>query len=195
MSKTDKDNIKEAETAADKENVKDAVPESDTDTEKSSGSDQKKLRSENQKLQKENEKLSESLAALEEKYTRMIAEYDNFRKRAAKERESVYADAYADVINELLPVKDNLELAVKYSEADKFAEGVVMTLNKFDDILAKMDVVAFGEPKDAFDPNLHNAVMHAEDDAFGENEIAEVLLKGYKKGDRVIRYAMVKVAN
>lgn len=195
MSKTDKDNIKEAETAADKENVKESVPESDTDTEKPSGSDQKKLRSENQKLQKENEKLSESLAALEEKYTRMIAEYDNFRKRAAKERESVYADAYADVINELLPVKDNLELAVKYSEADKFAEGVVMTLNKFDDILAKMDVVAFGEPKDAFDPNLHNAVMHTEDDAFGENEIAEVLLKGYKKGDRVIRYAMVKVAN
>lgn len=195
MSKTDKDNIKEAETAADKESVKESVPESDTDTEKSSGSDQKKLRGENQKLQKENEKLSESLAALEEKYTRMIAEYDNFRKRAAKERESVYADAYADVINELLPVKDNLELAVKYSEADKFAEGVVMTLNKFDDILAKMDVVAFGEPKDAFDPNLHNAVMHTEDDAFGENEIAEVLLKGYKKGDRVIRYAMVKVAN
>lgn len=155
----------------------------------------KELKNENARLKKEAEEMKASYDELNEKYTRMIAEYDNYRKRAAKEREGVYSDACADVLNEILPIKDNLELAVKYADAEKFSEGVVMTLNKFSDALEKMGVSQIGETGEKFNPDIHNAVMHIEDDSYEENIVAEVLLKGYKKGEKVIRYAMVKVAN
>ncbi len=155
----------------------------------------KGCKKEDKKLKEENEKLSSSLSELTDRYTRMLAEYDNFRKRAAKEREGVYSDACADVLKEILVVKDSLEMAMKFADDGEFSKGVSMTLSKFDEILKKLGVEEFGNPGDEFDPNLHNAVFHTEDDSLGENQIAEVMMKGYKKGDKIIRYAMVKVAN
>jgi len=155
----------------------------------------KNLKKELDAAKKEIETKAAEYNDLSDKYTRMMAEYDNFRKRAQKEKESIYADAYADAITQLLGVKDNLELAVKYADKEKFAEGVVMTLNKFTEILGKLGVEEFGEVGETFDPNIHNAVFHAEEEGAPENSIAEVLLKGYKKGEKIIRFAMVKVVN
>ena len=136
----------------------------------------------------------------EEKYNaerdahlRVAAEYDNFRKRSVKEKEGIYADAYADCIGAILPVIDNLERALQDAEGDKVVEGVRMTMNQFADSLQKLGVEVIETA--SFDPNYHNAVMHVEDEAYGEGEIVDVFQKGYKKGDKVIRYAMVKVAN
>lgn len=169
---------------------KDGEKESDQDDKQESD-----IKGGSRKLKAENKKLAEEKKELDEKYKRVLAEYDNFRKRAAKEKESIYADAYADALKELLVVKDSLELALKYPDSEKVVEGVGMTLTKFGDTLKKLGVEEFGEAGESFDPNLHNAVMHVEDESFGESEITDVLLKGYKKGDKIIRYAMVKVAN
>lgn len=125
----------------------------------------------------------------------MLAEYDNFRRRSAKEREGIYSDACADTIVNILPVLDNLERATAFSDSEKVAEGLSMILKSFTDIMAKMNVKEIESLGKKFDPNFHNAVMHIEDDKFGEEEIVEVLQKGYLLGDKVIRYAMVKVAN
>ena len=141
------------------------------------------------------EKAKADLAAMNDKYLRMIAEYDNFRKRSAKERENVYADAYSDVLAAILPVIDNLERALMFADGEALTEGVKMTLKQFEDSMMRLGVTAFGERGEEFDPNIHNAIMQVEDSDLGESQIAEVLQKGYKKGDKVIRYAMVKVAN
>lgn len=148
-----------------------------------------------EELQKQLDAKSEEYTALNDKYLRMAAEYDNFRKRSAKEREGVYADACADCISALLPVLDNLERAAQYKNDDpaNVAKGLEMTLKSFYDTLAKLGVTEISA--ETFDPNLHNAVMHIEDDEHGEGEIVEVLQKGFVKGDKVVRYAMVKVAN
>ena len=144
---------------------------------------------------KEADKILNKLAELNDKYLHVVAEYDNFRKRSQKEREGLYADAYADALKILLPIADNLERAASYTDGEKIVEGVAMTLKQFSGALEKLGIESFGNPGDAFDPNLHNAIMHSEDDSLGENVIAEVYQHGYKKGDRVIRFAMVKVAN
>ena len=146
-------------------------------------------------IKAELEAKTEELASLNDKYLRMAAEYDNFRRRSAKEREGVYTEAYGDAIAQVLPIIDNMERAAMYSDAEKVAEGVAMTLKTFSDILGKMGITSFGEAGDEFDPELHNAVMHVDDESLGENVIKEVFQKGYKKGDKVIRYAMVIVAN
>ena len=156
---------------------------------------EKKDKKEDKKLREENESLKKSLDELGDRYTRMLAEYDNFRKRAQKEREGVYNDAVSDVLNSILPVKDSLEMAIKYSDESQLSQGVNMTLAKFTEILNKLGVEEFGAQGEEFDPNLHNAVLHVDDESMGESVIAEVLLKGYKKGEKIIRYAMVKVAN
>ena len=147
-------------------------------------------------------KLEEELAAanakaeeLNERYVRMLAEYDNFRKRTAKERESVYSDAYLDALGNILPVLDNLERAEDCEDAEALKKGLELTLKSFRDTLEKMGVTEIEAQGNPFDPNLHNAVMHIEDEAYGENEVVEVLMKGYQKGDKVLRYSMVKVAN
>lgn len=200
------ENGTEAETVNETENAEtasaEAAAEAETETveepagEPAPEKEEKGSRKE-KKLKKELEETEKKLAASEEKYLRMIAEYDNYRKRTQKEREGIYTDAYADALKEILPVADALEMALKYSASDnaKIVEGVDMTLKKFSEILGKMDVEAFGAEGETFDPNLHNAVMHVEDEAYGENVIAEVLMKGYRKGEKVLRYAMVKVAN
>ena len=149
-----------------------------------------------QQMQEAMEQKQAELDEANDKYMRMIAEYDNFRRRTAKEKESTYSEAYADALGELFPVIDNLERAASYKDAENVSKGVEMTLKAFCDTLEKLGVVAIDMPEDKlFDPNLHNAVMHVEDEAYGEGEIVEVLQKGYMRGDKVLRYAMVKVAN
>jgi molecular chaperone GrpE len=155
----------------------------------------KKSDAEIEKLRAELEAKQAELAELNDKYLRMAAEYDNFRRRSAKEREGVYAEAYGDAIAQVLPVIDNMERAAMFTDAEKVSEGVKMTLKGFTEILEKMGITAIGEVGEMFDPELHNAVMHIEDENLGENVIAEVFQKGYKKGDKIIRYAMFKVAN
>ena len=124
-----------------------------------------------------------------------MAEYDNFRKRSAKEKEGIYGDAYADALTTLLPIIDNLDRAVGYADAEKALSGLEMILKSANEALAKIGVTSFGEKGEKFDPNRHNAVMHVEDESLPEGVIADVFQKGYAKGDRIIRYAMVTVAN
>ena len=146
-------------------------------------------------LKKKVEEQTAALAAAEDKYLRLAAEYDNFRKRTAKERENLFADVYADALAVFLPVIDNLERAAQYSDGENVTKGVAMTLKSVSESLEKLgitEIEALGKP---FDPALHNAVLHVEDESVGENVVVEVLQKGYRKGDRVLRYAMVKVAN
>ena len=166
--------------------------------EKEAKSDKKKSK----KLEGKIEELQKALAAKEnelaeqnDKYMRMMAEYDNFRKRSAKEKEGTYADAYADALKSILPIIDNLERAIGVTDADGVLKGLEMTLKGADEALKKMGVEAFGAEGDAFDPNIHNAVMMVESDERAEGEIVSVFQKGYKKGDKIIRYAMVTVAN
>jgi molecular chaperone GrpE len=130
-----------------------------------------------------------------DKYMRMAAEYDNFRKRSAKEKEGIYADAYADALKSILPIIDNLERAVGVEGAEAVAKGLEMTLKGAGEALEKMGVEAFGAEGDQFDPNMHNAMMMVDDENHKEGEIVTVFQKGYKKGDKIIRYAMVTVAN
>lgn len=178
------------------ENMKTETDEMETaevtsETPKSAKTDKKKTK----KLEEELAAARKDAEELNEKYLRMLAEYDNFRKRSAKEREGIYADAYADALTSILPVLDNLERADACKESDALAKGLELTLKSFRNTLSKMGVEEIEAEGKPFDPNFHNAVMHVEDESFGEGEIVEVLMKGYKKGDKVIRYAMVKVAN
>ena len=156
--------------------------------------EQKTEATETDALREQLAKTEEDLAALQDKYLRMIAEYDNFRKRSGKERETVYADAYSDALAAVLPVMDNLERALAFSEGESLTDGVKMTLKQFESALERLGVAAFGERGDEFDPRLHNAIMQVADEELGENKIAEVLQKGYSKGDKIIRHAMVKVS-
>lgn len=131
-----------------------------------------------------------------EKYLRLCAEYDNFRKRSQKERESLYTDIKADTLLKFLPVYDNLERALAQSTADEaYRKGVEMIMTQFNTTLEKLGITEIEALGKTFDPNMHNAVMHVEDENFGENEVVEVFQKGFKLNDKVIRFAMVKVAN
>ena len=156
---------------------------------------QKKADAEIAELNKKLEAAQAELAAANDKYMRMIAEYDNYRRRTAKEKDGIYADAYADALKGILPIIDNLERAVGVSEAEALQKGLSMTLKGAEDALTKMGVTAFGEKGETFDPEKHNAVMHIEDQEHGEGEITEVYQKGYAKGDKILRFAMVIVAN
>lgn len=142
------------------------------------------------------EELKEKLAAEHDNFLRLAAEYDNFRKRTQKERESLYQDAKADTVGKFLPVFDNLQRAMAQETADEaYKKGVEMTMQGFQAILDALNVTVYGAPGEAFDPTFHNAVMHVDDEALGENTIAEVFQTGFRMGDKVIRHAMVKVAN
>ena len=139
----------------------------------------------------------------EEKYNaerdahlRVAAEFDNFRKRTVKEKEASYGNGKADAVAKILPVYDNLERALQQETADAaFKKGVEMTMNELVKILTGLGVEIFGQVGDPFDPNLHNAVMHIESDELEENVIAQVFQKGFKIGDKIVRFAMVQVAN
>ena len=131
----------------------------------------------------------------EDQHLRMAAEYENFRRRSREEREATYTEAVADTVGELLPIIDNLERASLYDDDSKVKEGLVMIAGSVKSVFEKLKVEAVGAVGESFDPNLHNAVLHAEDDEHGEGEIVEVFQKGYKKGNKIIRFAMVKTAN
>lgn len=138
----------------------------------------------------------EQLAQLNESYLRLMAEYDNFRKRTMKERDELYPNAMATAVSKFLPVLDNIERAAAYPHADDdFGKGFDLIHQSFQSVLESLGVEAMGESGEPFDPALHNAVMHIEDATLGENVISMVLQKGYRIGDKVIRYAMVQTAN
>ena len=164
------------------------------------GSDKRKLKKVEAELTETKKKLEAAEAALAEekdKYLRMLAEYDNFRRRTAKEKETIYGDATADTIKGLLPVIDTLERAaagLTPEDAESpLGKGITMILKSATDALAKLGVEEV--PTDVFNPDIHNAVMHVEDESLGEGAIVAVFQKGYRKGDHIIRYAMVQVAN
>lgn len=156
-----------------------------------------KLEDENTEAASESEQaLTEAeakCAELNDKYLRTLAEYENFRRRTQKEREGVYADAYMDAVSRILPIIDNIERISSFTSDEKLSEGINLIISSMKETLNKMGVTEI-ETKQ-FDPNYHNAVMHIEDDSLGEGEIVEVFQKGYMYKERVIRYAMVKVAN
>lgn len=148
------------------------------------------------KLNEEIEKLKTDLQSETEKHLRVLAEYDNFRKRSQKEREAVYPTAMASAVSEFIPVADNFERALMAECVDpEYKKGMELTYKLLTDSFEKLGVTIYGEKGDAFDPNLHNAVMQVEDTEAETNTISEVFQKGYKLGDKVIRFAMVTVVN
>lgn len=140
--------------------------------------------------------LTAQLAAANDRYLRICAEYDNFRRRSQKEKDGLYGDIKADTIQKFLPVYDNLERALKQGTEDEaYRKGVEMIMTQFESTLEKLGVTVIDSLGQTFDPALHNAVMHVDDEEKGENEIVEVFQQGFKLGEKVIRFAMVKVAN
>ena len=182
---------KAAETAAD---AREKAPETPEKPEKHETPEkhEKKKKSEPTEL----EKAQAAQAQEHEQYLRLAAEYDNFRKRTQREKDGIYLDAVADTAKKLLPVYDNLERALKNETSDEaYKKGVEMTMNELVKIFSGLGIAPFGAAGETFDPQRHNAVMHTEDDSLGENVIAEVFQTGFTMGERVIRFAMVKVAN
>ena len=157
----------------------------------------KKSSSENEiaLLKAEIEKLTAEAKEKDDKYLRLAAEYDNFRRRSREEKDATYAAAMSDTITELLPIIDNLERASAFDDGEKVKAGLDMIAASVGSVLTKLGVESFGAPGDKFDPNLHNAIMHDEDDSEKEGEITDVFQKGYKKGNKIIRFAMVKTIN
>ena len=156
-----------------------------------------KEKKESEKLKEELEKAKADLAALHDRYLRLRAEYDNFRKRTEREKAAIYDDATSLAVTEILPVADNLERALQLEECsvEDLRKGVEMVQTQLHTSLTKLKITAVGEVGEAFDPNLHNAVSHIEDETLGENVISAVYQKGYKRNEKVVRPAMVQVAN
>ena len=147
------------------------------------------------KIKDENKKLTNEVEALKDRLLRITAEYENYRKRTVKEKEGIYTDACTDVLKEMIPVLDNLERAIAVDgSVEDIKKGIEMTIKGFKTSFEKLgveEIDATGE----FDPNYHQAVMHIEDENLDKNSIAEVFQKGYKRGEKVVRYTVVKVAN
>lgn len=142
------------------------------------------------------EALEKELADTKDKYLRMLAEYDNYRRRSQKEREGVYADAVADTVRQILPIADNIDRAVHAEgDAEAVRRGLEMIEKSLAALLGAFGIEAYGKVGDPFDPNRHNAVMHEDNPDLGENVISDVFQCGYKMGEKIIRFAMVKVAN
>ena len=138
----------------------------------------------------------EQPAPVDDRYLRLAAEYDNYRKRTAKEKETIWSSAKADTAAAFLPVYDNLERAIKQETADEaYKKGVEMTMNQLKEVFSKLGVEEIPALGEQFDPNLHNAVMQIDDENLGENVVAQVFQAGFRCGEKVIRFAMVQVAN
>ena len=202
MTQTEEKNIPTPEAeetkAPEVEEATTESPEKEAPTAEEENKEENKKEKKNKKvrdLEAKIEKLEAEGAEKDDKYLRLCAEYDNFRRRSQKERESVYSDAYADAINALLPVLDNLGRAVGCEDSKALADGLALILKSFDEGLGKLGVEEIKALGETFDPERHYAVLHVEDENYGENEVVEVLQKGYTRGDKVIRYAVVKVAN
>ena len=170
----------------------------DINAENKATEDKKDSTSEKTSYEELEAKIAELEALLKEKedqHLRMAAEYENFRRRSREEKDATYTDAVADTVGEILPIIDNLERAALYDDEGKVKEGLVMIAKSVEAVFDKLKVEAVGMVGEKFDPNLHNAVLHAEDDSLGEGEIVDVFQKGYKKGNKIIRFAMVKTVN
>lgn len=158
--------------------------------------EQEKVSKKEQKLVSKLEKQLAELQAQQEetkdKYLRVVAEYENYRKRSTKEKSDAYSDAYADALKAFLPLSDSLMQATAFDPED---QGIKALCKQFSDILTKLGVSEIESDGKPFDPNLHNAIMHEEDDSVEENTVVQTFQKGYKLGEKVIRPAMVKVAN
>ena len=158
--------------------------------------EEKKPEDAKQQEASEFEKAQQALAQEHDSYLRLAAEYDNYRKRSQKEKDNLYTEIRSETVEKFLPVYDNLERALAQETQDAaFKKGVEMTMNQLVSVMEKLGVESFGAAGDHFDPQLHNAVMHIEDESLSENVIAEVFQKGFKVGEKVVRFAMVKVAN
>lgn len=183
------------ETVEDEENIAESSEEP-TEEKVENTVDMKDLFRKKKEMLESIKKLENENSALKDRLARISAEYDNYRKRTQKEKEALYSDSIVDVVKELLPVLDNLELSLKVEAQDveSLKKGVSMTLTQFKDSLQKLKVTEVSTDT-PFDPNLHEAVMHVEDSNYGEKEIVDVFLKGYQREEKIIRYSVVKVAN
>ena len=183
----------------DKEKNKETAPQTEpAETEETTAEAENTEETAVDPIQAELDAVKAELNAEKEKFLRMAAEYDNFRRRSAKEREAAYSDAYADALMQIIPVIDNLERAAGYGnagDAKQLSDGVNMILSQFTSVLEKMGIEAFGAAGEPFDPNIHNAIMHEEDPEQDESILGEVFQRGYRRGDKIIRCAMVKVIN
>ena len=188
--KTTKENNPAEEAAEKAAAAQEAAPEESAAKEESS----KKEEKEEKKSKKQERELCElqRLAEANEKYLRLAAEYDNFRKRSAKEKSEAYSEAYSDAVTAFLPLADSLFTAAGLSPDD---EGIAALNKQLSDILTRINVSEIESDGKEFDPNLHNAIMHEEDPEKGENLVSQTLRKGYRLGEKVIRHAMVKVVN
>ncbi|MCQ2462736.1 MAG: nucleotide exchange factor GrpE [Clostridia bacterium] len=185
------DEIKEEQTG---ETVNaEEKPEEEKKTKKGKKKEEKK----NDEAEKKIEELEKNLAAATDAHMRTLAEYDNYRKRTTKEKAAAYTDAKADIMKELLAVLDNIDRSrnAPADDLEAYKAGVEMIFTSFTAVLEKAGLEQFGEKGDKFDPMLHNAVMHIEDEELGDETVAEVFAKGYKLGERILRPAMVKAAN
>ena len=186
------------ETSPAEEEVKEeAAPEEAAESEKEKKKEDKKAKKEKKEEPKPQEPdYKAELNGANDRYLRLLAEYDNYRKRSQKEKDSLYGDIRADVVSKFLPVYDNLARALAQSTEDEaYRKGVEMIMTQFCTTMEKLGVTKIESLGKTFDPNLHNAVMHVDDEEKGENEIVEVFQDGFMIGEKVIRFAMVKVAN
>ena len=190
------------EIAEQDENAETTVQETEEETEAENvdaGKDPEPMDIFGRKSKKELEKKDEQIRQLNDQYMRLMAEFDNYRKRTEKEKSGMYAMGAKDVIEKILPVLDNFErgfsLVTEEDQEDPFTQGMQKIYKQFTTVLTDLGVTPIGAAGKEFDPNLHNAVMHVEDESLGENIVAEELLKGYLYKDTVVRHSMVKVAN
>ena len=201
MSEMEKNNPQETAEETAEEIVKETVEETTEETAKeAAGETVENKEEESFTVSREQMEKMEQLAKLvsdsNDKYLRLAAEYDNYRKRTAREKENIYGDAKADTVKPFLEVYDNLVRGVaQFEEGDGHRQGMEMLAKQVLDVLAKLGVTEIDAEGQPFDPEKHNAVMHIDDENFGENIVAEVFQKGFMIGDKVLRFAMVKVAN
>lgn len=183
---------------AKKKNSEETAAKAENKEVKEEKAEEKEVKKEKKAKEESNEeKLQKELAEKSDQLLRIAAEYDNFRKRSQREKDALYIDCKASVIKELLSVADNFDRIFANPDItfDDYKKGVEMTFKQFETVFKDLKVESFGEEGEEFDPNFHNAVMHSEDENLGENVITNVFAKGYKIGDKVIRPAMVSVAN
>lgn len=206
MSEENKRPEEPAEETAQQEPVREEQPAQETAQDQSAvdkaekGAKAKKKKEKTYTLTREQMEAAElaakQLESVKDQFTRLTAEYDNYRKRTTKEKENVYADAKADTVKEFLGVLDNLERGLaQFAEGDPHRQGMELICRQFLAVLEKLGVTRIEAQGQPFDPQKHDAVMHVEDENVGENTVVEVLQQGYQLGDKVLRFAMVKVAN
>lgn len=177
------------------EEITEETPSAEAKTDESAEKKSEKKPSRKERKAEE-KKAEEQIAAMNDKYLLLLAEYDNYRKRTQKEKDNLYGDIRADVLSKFLPVYDNLERALNQpTEDEAYRKGVEMIMAQFKTTMEKLGVTEIESMGQKFDPTLHNAIMHVDDEEKGENEIVDVFQKGFKIGEKVIRFAMVKVAN